>query len=327
GGTGRGSRRKAPSQPLSASSRNCASSRCPMATSAPPSAKRSPFSLLRTMTRIFAPLWRSFVTTAAPTCPVAPAMVNIASPLWPGPARGRPWRCVWPARHRSLRLVARGVARAPGHPHGHDDEGVGSALENDEGRPDRVPVRAEVRPVHAEVGVGQVRSVEHHMGWVRSDDTFLVRRQALRRQHVIDPRPRRWLEDALGKCVGYEALDLFSALPLGTQLGHLQDAWQVRSRPLSIHTAWLLGGGRRVLDDGREAILAVPDLDVAGLVEDVDRRLARHGRWAGAESQGNLFLSIHERRRLAPGGPRRLSRGGRAHGDLGGQAQQPDAYQ
>src|SRR5215813_10047538 len=177
GGTGRGSRRKAPSAPRSASARNCTSSRFPMATSAPPSAKRSPFSLLRTMTRILAPLWRSFVTTAAPTCPVAPAIVNIASPLWPGPARGWPWRRAWPARHRSRRLVAPGVARARVRPEGHDDEGVGSALKHDEGRPDRVPVRAEVRPVHAEVGVGQVRSVEHHMGWVRSDDTFLVRCQ------------------------------------------------------------------------------------------------------------------------------------------------------
>src|SRR5215813_519090 len=238
GGTGRGSRRKAPSQPLSVSSRNFASSRFPMATSAPPSAKRSPFSLLRTMTRIFAPLWRSFVATAEPTCPVAPAIVNIASPLWPGPARGWPWRRSWSVRHRLLRLVARGVARARVRPDGNDDEGVGSALKNDEGRPDRVPVRAEVRPVHAEVGVGQVWSVEHYMGWVRSDDTFLVRCQVFRRQHVIDPRPRRRLEDALGKCVGYEALDLVSALPLGAPLGHLQYTWQVRARTFSIHAAW-----------------------------------------------------------------------------------------
>src|SRR5262249_36129168 len=278
--------------------------------SAPPSAKRSPFSLLRTMTRILAPLWRSFVTTAAPTCPVAPAIVNIASPLWPGPARGRPWRRAWPARHRSRRLVAPGVVRARVRPEGHDDEGVGSALKHDEGRPDRVPVRAEVRPVHAEVGVGQVRSVEHHMGWVRSDDPLLVRRQGFRRQHVIEPRPRRRLEAGLGKGVGYEALDLFSALPLGAPLGHLEDAWQVRARPLSIHAAWLLGGGRRVLDDGREAILALPDLDVAGLVEDVDRRLVRHGRRAGGESQGNLFGPVHERW-LALSGRRRLRRGGR----------------
>jgi len=38
----------------------------------------------------------------------------------------------------------------------------------------------------------------------------------------------------------------------------------------------------------------VPDLDAAGLVEDPDRPRARHGRRASAESQGDLFLKVHE---------------------------------
>jgi hypothetical protein len=56
-------------------------------------------------------------------------------------------------------------------------------------------------------------------------------------------------------------------------------------RLVTIARMWLLADGQRVLDDGREAVLAVPGLDVAGLV---DGRLG-HGRWAGAESQGDLF--------------------------------------
>jgi hypothetical protein len=51
-----------------------------------------------------------------------------------------------------------------------------------------------------------------------------------------------------------------------------------------MHALRFPAGGQRVLDDGREAVLAVAGLDVAGLVEDVDRRPARHGRRAGAEN-------------------------------------------
>jgi hypothetical protein len=77
-------------------------------------------------------------------------------------------------------------------------------------------------------------------------------------------------------------------------------------RLVTIARMWLLADGQRVLDDGREAVLAVPGLDVAGLVEDVDGRLG-HGRWAGAESQGDLLLPVHERR-LTPGGRAQMSR-------------------
>ena len=62
----------------------------------------------------------------------------------------------------------------------------------------------------------------------------------------------------------------------------------------------------------------VPDLDAAGLVKDVDHRLARHVGRAGAASQGALFLrfAVREGRLQAAGGPRRLSRGRHADGDL-----------
>src|SRR5882672_5779065 len=164
------------------------------------------------------------------------------------------------------------------------------------------------------------------MGRKRFDDALFVGRQVLRRQHVIDARPGRRLEDTLGERVGYEALDLFGALPLSAKLGHLQNAWEERARTLRIHTLWLLACGQRVLDDGGEAVPAIPDLDVAGLVEDINGRLACHWRRAGAESQGDLFLPIHELRRLAPCGLRGLSRDGSASGEQGSQSQQVDAY-
>src|SRR5262249_46986950 len=229
------------------SARNFASSRLPMATSAPPSANRSPFSLLRTMTRISAPLWSSVVTTAEPTCPVAPAIVNIESPLWPGPApRPAPVSFV-SARNRLLRaagaLVGGGVARARVHPDGNDDEGVGRAFSGDEGRPAGVAVRAE-GAIRAEGGVGQVRTVEHHVGGVGAGDAPGVGHQVLRRQHVIDARPGRRLEHALGERVSHEALDLFGALSLSAQLGHLQYTREERARALRIHALWFLAGGQ-----------------------------------------------------------------------------------
>ena len=79
-------------------------------------------------------------------------------------------------------------------------------------------------------------------------------------------------------------------------------ARQVRARALRVHTLRLLAGGRRMLDDSREAVLAVADLDVAGLSENVDCRLACDGRRARAESERDLFLPVHQRR--LPGSPR-----------------------
>src|SRR5262249_25712743 len=145
------------------------------------------------------------------------------------------------------------------------------------------------------------------MGRKRFDDTLIVWGQDLGRQHVIDTRSGWRLKDPLGERIGHEALDLFGALPLCAQLGHLQNAWEERARTLRIHALWLLAGGQRVLDDGGEAVLTILDLDIAGLVEDIDRRLARQRRRAGAESQGDLLLPVHERWLLARGGLR-LSR-------------------
>ena len=103
-------------------------------------------------------------------------------------------------------------------------------------------------------------------------------------------------------------------------------ARQVRARALRVHTLRLLAGGQRMLDDSCEAVLAVADLDVAGLSENVDCRLACDGRRARAESERDLFSVSISGGCRAPHGLRRLSRGGRAHCDLDGQPQQADSY-
>ena len=48
--------------------------------------------------------------------------------------------------------------------------------------------------------------------------------------------------------------------------------------------------------------------DAAGLVEDLDRRSARHGPRSGVESQCDLFLPVHKGRLPAPAStePRRI---------------------
>src|ERR1700738_3231541 len=114
------------------------------------------------------------------------------------------------------------------------------------------------------------------MGREMCDEGLLVEHQALRGPHVIDARPCRRLEHALREGVGHKTLDLFGTLSLCAQLRHLQHAWKVRAGALRIHALWLLSRRQRMLDDGCEAVLAIPDLDVAGRVEDVDRRLARY---------------------------------------------------
>lgn len=90
---------------------------------------------------------------------------------------------------------------------GNNDERMGSAFTGDKGRPTGVAVRAEI-------GVGQVRTVEHHVRREMYNDAFFVGRQAFRRQHIVDAGPCRWLEDALSEGVGNEALNFFAALPL-----------------------------------------------------------------------------------------------------------------
>src|SRR5262249_49207462 len=148
-----------------------------------------------------------------------------------------------PGRNRLLRaarsLVDRGVARASVRPDGNDDQGVGSAFSGDEGGPAGVAVRAEI-------GVGQIRGVEHHMRRKWRDDTFVLvdGHHVLRRQHVIDARPGWRLKDAFGERVGHEALDLFRALSLSAQLGYLQYAREKRTRALRIHALRLLTGGQ-----------------------------------------------------------------------------------
>src|SRR5262249_41021107 len=80
-------------------------------------------------------------------------------------------RCPWQYRNGLLgaaaALLGRGVARACVRPDGNDDQGVGSAFSGDEGGSGGVAVRAEI-------GVGQIRSVEHHVGREGCDDSFLL---------------------------------------------------------------------------------------------------------------------------------------------------------
>src|SRR5262249_28108869 len=60
--------------------------------------------------------------------------------------------------------------------------------------------------------------------------------------------------------------------------------------------------GQSVLNDGCEAVLALPNLDVPRVLEHVDPGFARGGRRASAQSQSDLFLPVHQGRLLAGGG-------------------------
>src|SRR5215467_505778 len=85
----------------------------------------------------------------------------------------------------------------------------------------------------------------------------------LRRKHVIDARAGRGLENALDERVGDEALYLLWAFPLRPHFGHLKVARKERACAFGVHALWFLGGGLRVLDDSRKAVLALPHLDIA----------------------------------------------------------------
>jgi hypothetical protein len=142
-----------------------------------------------------------------------------------------------------------------------DDECVGSACGSHEGWP------AATLAVRADVGVGQVGRIEHDVRRKAFDASVLyIRHHVFRRQHVSDAGPRRRLESALCKGIGNNALDLVAALALGAQLRDLQHARQERARPLDIEAFRLLTDWQRVLDNGRKAVLAVANLDVARLV-------------------------------------------------------------
>src|SRR5215831_10922338 len=54
-------------------------------------------------------------------------------------------------------------------------------------------------------------------------------------------------------------------------------------------------------DDRGEPVLALANFDVPGLFENIDRGLAGYGLRAGAESQGDFPLPVHERRLLLAG--------------------------
>src|SRR5262245_12537766 len=200
------------------------------------------------------------------------------------------------ASHRPF--DGRGMGRARVRAKGNDYECMGTPFIGDKDGPCRIAVRADI-------SVGQIRSIEHHVGRIAYRDTllFVDGHNVLSRQHIVDARSPRRLEGAPGEGVGYETLDFFAGLSLGPQLSYLQDARQVRSRAFAIHALWLLAGGQGVLDDGGEPVFAVPHFDVAGSAKNIDRRIARHRRRASAESESDLFLLFHKQRLLALGLP------------------------
>src|SRR5262249_32664854 len=99
---------------------------------------------------------------------------------------------------------------------------------------------------------------------------LIDRNDVLRGQHVVDSRTSRRLQSASGERLRQVSLDLFAALALRAELGHLQDAHEVRAGALRVHAAWLLARRQRMLDNDREAFLAFTDLDVAVLLEDIN---------------------------------------------------------
>src|SRR5262249_44840684 len=151
-------------------------------------------------------------------------------------------------------------------------------LSCDERRSTRVSVRAEL---DAEIGIGQVGRIKHHVRRIGNHDAFLVAYSVLGRQHVVDARPRWRLKDTLGEGVSDETLDFFAALCLRAQFRHFQDAREMRARTLEIHATRAVRGWHRMIDDGGEAVLAVPYLHVTGSFEYVDRGFVRHERWTG----------------------------------------------
>ena len=150
---------------------------------------------------------------------------------------------------------------------------MGRPLSCDERRSTPVSVRAEL-------GIGQVGRIEHHVRRIGNHDAFPFAYSVLGRQHVVDARPRWRLKDTLGEGVGDETLDFFAALSSRAQFRHFQDAREMRARTLGVHATRAVRGRHRMIDDGGEAVLAVPYLHVTGSFEYVDRGLVRHERWA-----------------------------------------------
>src|SRR5262249_59567858 len=119
-----------------------------------------------------------------------------------------------------------GEVPRPGSAADGKDDGRGRpALARHERGTARISIRAEIRPVDPEIGIGHERRVEHDMWRIGTDHALFVWHDVLGREHVIDAWTRRRLENAFGKRLCHEAPDLVGALALGPQLGHLEDAW------------------------------------------------------------------------------------------------------
>src|SRR5215469_12446529 len=121
-------------------------------------------------------------------------------------------------------------------------------------------------------------------------------------KHVVNARFCWGLENAFCKGIRNEELDLVGAFSLCAPLSHLQISRKESTSALGVHALRILAGGHGVLDDRREAIITIANLDVPSAVKNVNRRLGCN-RWrTGTERKCDFFVAVHQRRPLVRGG-------------------------
>src|SRR5581483_10835421 len=111
---------------------------------------------------------------------------------------------------------------------GDDDQRGWRALAGDEGRAHRIAVDSQLF-AYPDVGIGQERSIKHHVRRKGHDLTLGIRREILRREHVVDADARRNLENPLCEGVGDELLDLLWAFTLSAEFRDLEVARKDRA--------------------------------------------------------------------------------------------------
>jgi hypothetical protein len=114
------------------------------------------------------------------------------------------------------------------------------------------------------------------------------------------------LEQPLGERFPDKPPDLVRTLSLRAPFRNFQDARQDDARALGVHALRLLRSGHGVLNDRREPVLTLTHFHVAGSGERIYGGFIGKCRWAGAQRERDLALSIHERQGLV--GRERLRR-------------------